>query len=128
MKPIGYWLLRAKLAAISLLNPWRAVRDLRAENKRLCDAIADPFITGLHVGNGTFELGLQAPAAELMAGMFLGMFEKYPDAKNYIECTFSSKAGPVRVTVVRPNGRSPDDMRREAEAKLAECLKRHNVF
>lgn len=110
------------------MNPWYAAHMLRLENKRLLDLLADPFITGLHyTAHGGLDVEAEAPAATLMAGMFMGMFERHPDAKNYIECRFSSKQGPILVTVTRPGGKTPHELRREAEAKLAECLKTPNA-
>jgi hypothetical protein len=109
------------------LNPWHAAHMLRLENKRLLDLLADPFISGLHyTAHGGLDVEAKAPAAALMAGMFMGMFERAPDAKNYIECRFSSKQGPILVTVTRPGGKTPHQLRLEAEAKLAECLKTPN--
>lgn len=127
MNKATYWILRVKLSAMSLLNPWRTVQQLREENERLVSTIADPLLTGINIGNGSIDIGLQGGAAQLMAGMFLGMFEKHPDAKNYIECTFGSPQGNILVTVVRPGGKTPDQLRREEERKLEEALKTHNV-
>lgn len=110
------------------LNPWYAAHMLRLENKCLLDLLADPFISGLHyTAHGGLDVEAEAPAAALMAGMFMGMFERAPDAKNYIECRFSSKQGDILVTVTRPGGKTPHQLRLEAEAKLAECLKTPNV-
>ena len=110
------------------LNPWYAAHMLRLENERLLDLLADPFISGLHyTAHGGLDVEAEAPAAAMMAGMFMGMFERAPDAKNYIECRFSSKQGTILVTVTRPGGKTPHELRREAEAKLAECLKTPNV-
>jgi len=101
---------------------------LRLENKRLLELLSDPFISGLHyTAHGGLEVDAEAPAAALMAGMFMGMFERSPDAKNYIECRFSSTQGTILVTVTRPGGKTPHELRREAEAKLAEYLKTPNA-
>ena len=127
MNRMTYWIVRAKLAALSLLNPWRTVRQLREENKRLANVITDPMLTGIHIGNGTLDVGMEGPGPQLMVGMFLGMFDKYPDAKNYVEVTFCSRMGPILVTVMKPGGKTPDQLRREAERKLAEHLNTHNV-
>ena len=127
MNRITYWMLHAKLSALALLNPWRTVRQLREENERLAEIITDPLLTGIHMGNGTLEIGMEGPGPQLVAGMFLGMFEKYPDAKNYIEVTFGSRIGPILVTVMKPGGKTPDQLRREAERKLDEHLNTHNI-
>ena len=113
------FLIRLRCAVMALLNPWVTARQLREENARLCATITDPLLTGFNIGNGSIDMELSGTAPTLMAGMFLGMFEKYPGAKNYIEFTFSSRMGPVLVTVVRPGGKTPHQLRLEAEAKLA---------
>lgn len=127
MSKTKYWLLRAKLAVLSLLNPWSTVRQLREENAKLMETITDPLLTGMNIGNGSIDMEMQGAGPQLMAGMFLGMFERYPDAKNYIECTFSSPKGPILVTVVRPGGKTPHQLRDEADKKLAEYLRTHLI-
>lgn len=100
------------------LRPWHAARTLRAGNERLIQALADPVLTGVRIGNGTLDVGMEDFAgAQLMAGMFLGMFESHPEAVNYMEVRFRSSQGDVLVTVVRPEGRTPDQMRRLAESE-----------
>ena len=127
MNKVTSWIVRAKLAALALLNPWRTVRQLREENERLAKAITDPLLTGINMGNGTLDVGIEGAGPQIVAGMFLGMFEKYPDAKNYIEVTFCSRMGPILVTVVKPGGKTPDQLLREAERKLAEHMNTHNA-
>lgn len=107
-----------------ILNPWRAIRQLREENERLLAVIDNPMLTGINIGNGTVKIGIESHhPAQLLAGMFLGIFEKHQDAKNYLEVTFNSPQGPILVTVMRPGGKTPDQLRREAELKLAEYEK-----
>ena len=71
------------------------------------------------------DIGLEGAGPELVAGMFLGMFEKHRDAQNYIELTFESSSGPVLVTLMRPGGKTPHQLRREAEEKLAAFIVAH---
>lgn len=87
--------------------------------KRLNEAIANPLLTGINIGNGSMDIGMEGAGPTLLAGMFLGMFEKYPDAKNYIEVAMTSSKGDLIVTVQRREGKTPDQLRREAEEKLA---------
>ena len=124
MNSIRNWWRWANEADIfSALNPWREARDLRAENQRLLDALADPLITGMnYTRDAGCGIGIEAPAAVLMAGMFLGMFERSPSAKNYLELTFSTPQGRLLVTVVRPGGKTPHQLRMDAERKLTECM------
>lgn len=104
------------------LNPWRTIRILRADNERLADALANPLLTGIRIGNGTLDIGMEGVGPQFVAGLFVGMFEKYPEAKNYVEVTFGSSIGPIVVTAIRPGGKTPDQLRREAEKQLAEHL------
>src|SRR3546814_10462133 len=91
--------------------------------------MSDPLLTGIQVGNGTLDIGLQDCAgAELLAGMFLGVFEKYPDAENYMEWRFNSKLGPVLVTAVKPGGHTPDQLRRAAERERDELRAKLNAL
>lgn len=113
-------LLRVKLALFGWLNPWGAVRQLRKENERLMETITNPLLTGINIGNGSIDIGLEGAAPMLLAGMFLGMFEKYPDARNYIECHLTSPSGPVMVTVVRPGGTSPHTTIQQLRIQLAD--------
>jgi hypothetical protein len=92
-------------------------------NQRVQDAIANPLLTGINIGNGSIDIGMEGAGPTLLAGMFLGMFEKHPDAKNYIECLMTSAKGDVIVTVRKRDGATPDFLRREAERKLAEAEK-----
>ena len=119
--------VRTNQAAVALLNPWREVRRLRDANERLAATIADPMLTGINIGNGTFSMGMEGLGPQLVAGMFLGLFEKYPDAKNYLEVTFGSRMGPILVTVMKPDGKTPHQLRTEAERKLAEHQNTPNV-
>ena len=120
MSRTKYLLLRAKFAFIALVNPWAVARELRKENEKLCATITNPLLTGISIGNGSIDIGLEGGAASLMAGMFIGMFEKYPDAKNYIEVEFGSSIGPITVTVQKKYGKSPHQLLKEAEQRLAD--------
>jgi hypothetical protein len=97
----------------------RVDRLVEEGNRRVEEAIGNPLLTGINIGNGTIDIGMEGPGPVLLAGMFLGMFEKHPDAKNYIECRMTSSKGDVFVTVRKADGKSPDTLRREAEQKLA---------
>lgn len=105
-----------------LPNPWCAVKQLREENEKLVSMISDPLMTGMKIGNGTLDVGIEGAGPQLMAGMFLGMFEKNPDAKNYIEASFGSRMGPILVTVIHPGCKTPHQLRREAENNLTGAL------
>jgi hypothetical protein len=107
------------LAVAFLAYRRRVQRLVEDGNRRVEDALGNPLLTGINIGNGSIDIGMEGPGPVLLAGMFLGMFEKYPDAKNYIECQMKSSKGDVFVTVRKADGKSPDALRREAEQKLA---------
>ena len=124
MNRLQYWIARARPGLISIFNPWGANKLLREENARLVGVISDPLLTGISIGNGSIYMGLSGGPAQLMAGMFVGMFEKYPDAKNYIEVTFGSPIGGIVVTAQKMNGLTPDQKFKAAQQELEELRKR----
>ena len=99
----------------TLLNPWRTIRRLEAENQALVDTLANPTLTGvaIHKDNATFDGS--GPGPQLLAGMFLGLLKEHPEAVNYLEITYGSNQGPVIVTVQKPGGASPHELRAMAE-------------
>jgi hypothetical protein len=97
----------------------RVDRLVEEGNQRVQEAIGNPLLTGINIGNGSMDIGMEGPGPQLLAGMFLGMFEKHPDAKNYIEVHMTSSKGDVIVTVRKREGKTPDALKREAEQKLA---------
>jgi hypothetical protein len=105
-----------------LLNPWGEVRRQREHIERLAQTIANPTLAGINIGNGSLGVEMEGTGPLLVAGMFLGMFENHPEAENYIECRLSSPQGPLVVTVVRAGGKTPHELRMEAERKLAEAM------
>lgn len=119
------WIARAKLSAAVTLNPWRRIRELREENERLAKIIGDPMLTGIQIGNGSLHVGMEGIGPGLVAGMFVGMLETYPDATNYVELKFESHIGPIVVTVMKPNGKTPHELRVEAERNLADYIRSH---
>ena len=97
------------------LNPWRTIRRLEAENQALVDTLANPTLTGvaIHKNNATFDGS--GPGPQLLAGIFLGLLKEHPEAVNYLEITYGSNQGPVIVTVQKPGGASPHELRAMAE-------------
>ncbi len=100
------------------LTPWRTIRRLEAENRALVDTIANPTLTGIAIHDGNATLDGFGPGPELLAGMFLGLLNEHPEAVNYLEITYGSNQGPVRVTVQRPSGASPHELRTMAEQEV----------
>jgi hypothetical protein len=107
---------RPTLRTISrLLAPWRAIRRLERRNKCLSEALASPTMTGLAIHQNSATLGVAGPGAQMLAGMFLGLLQDNPQAVNYVELTFDSPEGNILVTVHRPGGATPHNLRAMAE-------------
>lgn len=101
----------------------RVDRLVEEGNQRVQEAIGNPLLTGINIGNGSMDIGMEGPGPQLLAGMFLGMFDKYPDAKNYIEVHMTSAKGNLIVTVRKAEGKSPDALRRDAEQRAEDLEK-----
>ena len=109
---------RPALRAIArLLAPWRTIRRLEATVQRLQTILDDPLVAGIEIGHETasFTAGFRGSGPQLLAGMFLGLLQEHPEAVNYLQLTFGSPEGPILVTVQRPGGTSPHDLRAMAE-------------
>ena len=104
-----------------LLAPWRTIRRLERGNKRLSDALANPTMTGLAFHENSATVGVGGPAAQMLAGMFLGLLQDNPQAVNYVELTFLSPTGNILVTVHRPGGATPHNLRAKAEQEAREA-------
>lgn len=103
------------------------LETLVAECDRLTGIIANPMMHGMTIRDGALEMSLEGPGPALLAGMFIGLLDRFPDAQNYVECSFSSAIGPITVTVQKPGGKTPHALRVEAETELAaskaECAR-----
>jgi hypothetical protein len=104
-----------------LLAPWRAIRRLERRNRLLSDTLANPTLTGIAIHKQQAAMGFAAPGAQMVAGMFLGLLQDHPEAVNYLQLTFGSSEGNILVTVHRPGGATPDDLRVMAEQEAREA-------
>ena len=104
-----------------LLAPWRTIRRLERGNKRLSDTLANPTMTGLAFHQNSATAGIAGPGAQMLAGMFLGLLEDNPKAVDYLELTFGSPEGIILVTVHRPGGATPHNLRAKAEQEAREA-------
>jgi hypothetical protein len=103
----------------NFINPWKTIKELKTENDRLLNIIENPFMSGIEIGNGTIDIGLKGGAASILAGMFAGLLEAHEDiAPNYLQVSFNSPKGPIVVIVQQPNGKSPHQLKIEAEQKV----------
>ena len=113
-------MIRFKRFLVRLFAPWRTIRRLERENQRLFKAFENPLLTGIEWGQKRgIEVGLEGSGPQLLAGMLLGFLEQ--DGKqvpNYVEITFSSPKGPILVTVMQPNGATPSQLQKKAEAEV----------
>lgn len=123
-------MLRLFIMGESLLSRKQASKHLEAlvaECDRLTNIIANPMLHGMNIRDGAVEMALEGPGPALLAGMFVGLLDRFPDAQNYVECSFSSALGPITVTVQKPGGKTPHALRVEAETELAasraECAR-----
>ena len=105
-----------------LLIPWRTIRRLERDNERLSKALENPLLTGIEWGSERgMEIGMRGSGPQLLAGMFLGWLEKDgKNAPNYLEVTFGSPKGAILVTVHQPDGATPHELRRQAEAEVRQ--------
>lgn len=71
--------------------------------------------------DGELRAEVEGGPAEALAGAFCEMLEKH-NAENYIEVRFGSKFGPLMVTVQKLNGKTPHQLRAEAEARLSKAI------
>jgi len=106
-----------------LLAPWRTIRRLERRNKLLYDALANPTLTGMAFHRDSATIGAACPGAQMVAGMFLGLLQDHPEAANYLQLTFGSSEGNILVTVHRPGGATPHNLRAMAEQE-ARAAKR----
>jgi hypothetical protein len=107
---------------LTLLTPWRTIRQLESEVARLEEIIANPFLAGLHIGRDTgIEVGCRGSGPQLLAGMFAGLLEKDgANAPNYIELEFHTHSqGQILVRVQRFHGETPHALRVKAERQAA---------
>jgi hypothetical protein len=104
-----------------LLAPWRTIRRLERRNKALSNALANPTLTGIAIHKQQATMGFAAPGAQMIAGMFLGLLQDNPKAVNYLELTFGSSDGNILVTVHRPGGATPHNLRAMAEQEAREA-------
>jgi len=114
---------RITQAIARLLTPWRTIRQLEREVKRLEGIIANPYLAGLQIGRDTgIEVGCRGSGPELLAGMFEGLLEKDgAAAPNYLELEFHTRRqGRILVHVQRLHGERPHALRVKAEKKAAE--------
>ncbi|MDE1139953.1 MAG: hypothetical protein PW999_09920 [Paraburkholderia tropica] len=105
-------------------NP-AAILELIAEVRRLSGIVEkyiDPKevrLTGMHPIGGALHIGLEGGACKIFAESFAEQFRE-SCATNYVEMTLESndaEIGELLVTLQRVQGKTPAQLRREAEAE-----------
>lgn len=103
-----------------LIAPWRTIRRLERQVDRLEGILSNPLTSGIEISRERgVGMGMYGPGPQLMAGMLLGMLQdNRKRAPNYLELSFGSPEGPILVTVMQPNGATPSQLQRQAEAEV----------
>lgn len=104
------------------LRPWSEIHRLRAEVDLLRATLSDTNMRSMSTVGGITEMEFVGRGPQLLAEYFTALVDSDKVGTNYIEFTFGSHAGPIVVTVMRPGGKTPHQLRIEAEAKLAEYI------
>ena len=103
----------------------KKIAELEAEIKRLEKIIKEPVLAGMELLKHEFTMTTGGVAPQILAGMLVDILDQNPDAENYVEVKFwNEKHGNIVVTVFRHRGKTPHELRMEAEAKLNAFLSR----
>ena len=120
------------ISTVTLESAANTIERLRSENEQLRQALAEKTVNetmlrDLSIKNGSLNASFEGGAAHLLADAFADQFIE-SGATNYLEVHLSSKeTGPIVVTLQRINGKTPHQLRAEAERErdeLLEALKR----
>jgi hypothetical protein len=129
------WKALAKRCRGMILKEMVEMQDLHRQLQRTMDnARNNP---GLLLAALVFEANkdgveIGSRAAECMGWAFEHYLSNHPEAPNYLEVTLEGgDHKPIYITIQRPGGKTPHQLRREAEGKLAfaeDAVKAHVKF
>ena len=103
----------------------KKIAELEREIERLENVISDPVLAGIEANEDGVNVMFKGAAPNILAGMFVGILDENPDAQNYITFKFfHERHGLILITVQRYSGKTPHELRKEAEAKLEEAEKK----
>lgn len=108
------------ISTVTLESAAKTIERLRSENENLRKALAEKVVSQtmlreLSAGNGSINAAFEGGAAHLLADAFADQFLE-SEATNYLEVHLHSAAtGPLVVTLQRVNGKTPHQLRAEAE-------------
>lgn len=97
--------------------------EANAKIEQLAGMLANPELTAINIGNGSLDVGLRGVAPQIFAAAFARQF-KDSGGINYVEMrmvTADPSVGELLVTLQRLDGKTPHQLRMEAEAALAEA-------
>jgi hypothetical protein len=103
-------------------SPWKRLAELSAENARLSELLTGKVLD-IKVDNGV-NFTIQTKLASIMADSFDSLFKGDNSAKNYVEYTFNGNDSQILVTVQRKLGKTPHQLRAEAEYELKRYKER----
>lgn len=116
------WEPRSYEVSSMLRQQAERIAELEAENGKLRDGLAKglsekTMLTELAMRNGGLYAGIEGGAAAVLASAFAEQFTS-SGGVNYVEVSFMHPAtGPICVTLQRVQGKTPHQLRREAEAE-----------
>ena len=103
----------------------KKIAELEREIERLKKVINDPVLAGIEANEDGVNMMFKGAAPNILAGMFVGILDENTDAQNYITFKFfHERHGLILITVQRYSGKTPHELRKEAEAKLEEAEKK----
>lgn len=109
-------------AAALIRKQAERIAELEAENGKFRDGLAKglsekTMLTELAMRNGGLYAGIEGGAAAVLASAFAEQFTS-SGGINYVEVSFTHpKTGPLIVTLQRTQGKTPHQLRDEAEAE-----------
>lgn len=102
---------------------------LLAEVNRLTELL-EPKLVEMHIKNGSANMQIEGGIMHFFAAHFAEYFRNCEGAENYIEMQAHStdpEIGPLVLTLQRLYGKTPHQLRMEAEAKLEKMKDEANV-
>jgi len=110
-------------------NSAAMIADLTAENERLrmmlSGQLDETRLVDMHLVDGELVMNLQGGPVAYIAEYMAQVMGHPGDLNNYMEVTVNhAVAGPMVLTLQRANGKTPHQLKVEAEAEV-QRLKRH---
>lgn len=107
---------------VACVNACAGIPAEKLEGKTIDEYIAnEAYLTGVSTNNG-LDIGLKGGACQMLAEAFAGQFVG-SGATNFLEVGLASeKTGPLIVTIQRVFGKTPSQLKQEAERQRDELL------